>query len=111
MRRKRSDPLPAFPIAVILKALTDVDVATGFGWVRTRCPFCEDKSGSASVNHEVNAFNCHQCGRKGDSLKLLQTERGLSFTEALAEAKALTGVDSVGPRKTRTRRASDLLKR
>lgn len=74
-----------------------------------RCFAHEDRTASAAVNHEFNAYRCHSCELHGDSLKLLQSELGLTFVEALNKAKELTGIDG-GQRKSRTRRASDLLK-
>lgn len=72
------------------------------------CPFHEDRTKSASVNHEVNGFACHSCSRRGDGLKLLQTELGLSFKEACEKAEQLGGV--VAEKARPKRRASDLLK-
>ena len=56
-----------------------------------------------------NGFRCFSCERQGDSLKLYQTERGLSFKEALDSLQNLTGISNTKPIKKR--RASDLLKR
>jgi DNA primase len=108
-RKERHSELPAFPISDILVELGAESVPTGFGWVRMHCPFHEDRTSSAAVNHDKQGFVCHSCGRRGDGLKLLQSELGLSFIEALNRAKELTGVGT-GQRKSKTRRASDLLK-
>ena len=108
-RKRKHDELPALPIEPILLELGADHVPTGFGWIRMRCPFHDDTSASAAVDHERNAFRCHGCDVRGDSLKLLQTQLGLSFIEALDRAKELTGVQP-GQRKSKTRRASDLLK-
>lgn len=107
--KRKHDELPAFPIDRILLELGAESVPTGFGWVRFKCPFHEDSTASAAVNHELNAFVCHGCDVRGDSLKLLQSELNLTFVEALNRAKELTGIET-GQRKSRTRRASDLLK-
>lgn len=115
MSRRRTRPeleIPHPPIAAVLRELTGVEnVPTGFGWVRMHCPFHEDRTPSASVNHdeEAGGFRCHSCGRHGDPLKLLQQELGLDFKEACDRARALGGGSSEGTRKKRTRRASDLL--
>lgn len=111
MRSKPSREIPRPPIADVLKELGVTDVPFGLGWVRMTCPFCDDSNGSASVNHDVQGFRCHQCGRSGDGLKLLQTEGGFTFAEACKRARALstdTVTESGKPR--RKRRASDLLK-
>jgi DNA primase len=105
----RHEELPDFPIADVLVELGMDVVPTGFGWIRCRCFGHEDRTASAAVNHELQAFVCHSCGRRGDALKLLQSELGLTFIEALNRAKELTGV-STERRKGKTRRASDLLK-
>jgi hypothetical protein len=112
-RRKRGgyEPLPVIPVESVLTELGAESVPTGFGWVRMACPLHEDRTPSAAVNHDINAFTCHSCGVHGDSLKLLQNEFGLSFREALDKGRLLAGIQpgsSVKPRKTR--RPSDLLK-
>lgn len=112
-RRSHRDPLPKPEIADVLQELGATHVPTGYGWVRMRCPFHEDRTPSASVNHdpETGGFRCHSCQRHGDGLKLLQDELGLSFTEALERASNLS--PSPGNRRskpTRRRRASDILK-
>jgi len=110
-RRKVHEPLPDIPIALVLEALVPgCDVPTGFGWVRLHCPFHQDRTPSAGVNHDVNGFRCFSCERQGDSLKLYQTERGLSFKEALDSLGNLTGIRT-DKTVTRKRRSSDLLKR
>lgn len=108
-QRRRELPKPA--IADVLKELGAEDVPTGYGWLRLVCPFCEDRNGSASVNHDLDGFICHQCGRRGDALKLLQTELGLSFTAALDRASGVSGESgNRHSRRAKTRRPSDLLK-
>ena len=108
--------IPRPPIAAVLAELTGcnpADIPTGFGWTRMRCIFHEDRTPSASVNHdpETGGFRCHSCGRHGDGLKLLQQELGLSFSEACDRARLLAGEEVRGQKtkKKRTRRASDLL--
>jgi DNA primase len=107
--KAKHDELPDFPITDILVELGAESVPTGFGWVRMLCPFHDERTPSAAVNHDLGAFVCHGCGAKGDGLKLLQEQLGLTFIEALNRAKELTGV-STERRKGKTRRASDLLK-
>ena len=109
-RRKRTlEPLPVIPIDAVLQELGADMVPTGSGWTRMSCPFHEDRTASAAVNHELNAFVCHSCGRKGDSLKLLQAELGVSFTEALNRGRALLGMEPSAAKPVRKRRASELL--
>lgn len=113
MRRRTELEIPRPPIAAVLAELTDIDeddVPTGYGWVRMHCPFHEDRTASAAVNHDEDegGFRCHSCERKGDGLKLLQTELKLDFKEACDRARALGGGSSKSKPK-RKRRASDLL--
>jgi len=111
--RRRQAPLPKPSIQSVLVILgaDEHDIPTGYGWLRMRCFGHEDRTPSARVNHELDAYKCFSCLRSGDALKLLQTELGLSFTEALKRASDLSP-DS-GKRQSRrssTRRPSDLLK-
>ena len=109
--REPYGPIPDFPIATVLEALVPgCDVPTGFGWVRFHCPFHEDRTASAGVNHDKNGFRCFSCERQGDSLKLYQAERGLSFKEALGALENLTGIRT-DKQPVKKRRSSDLLKR
>lgn len=102
--------LPRPPIADVLRDLGAPDVPTGFGWVRMHCPFHEDRTKSASVNHEIGGFACHSCSRRGDGLKLLQTELGLDFREACERASVLDPEYGNRQSKRPKRRPSDLLK-
>jgi hypothetical protein len=109
---RHREPLPDFDISTVLEALVPgCDIPTGFGWVRLHCPFHEDRTASAGVNHDKNGFRCFSCQRQGDSLKLYQQERGLSFKEALEALGNLTGIRTDKPTVVRKRRSSDLLKR
>lgn len=90
----------------ILTDLTAADVPTGTGWVRMRCPFHQDRTASASVNHDIGRFKCFSCDTTGDGLDLIQQRLGLSFTEAVERAKQLNSTQSDRPR----RRVSDLLR-
>lgn len=112
MKRSRGSDreLPRPAIADVLRELGATDVPTGYGWVRMHCYAHEDRTKSASVNHEKDAYTCHSCGRKGDALKMLQTELHLTFTETLERARMLTG-DTPGTPRPRTRRRSELLRR
>jgi DNA primase len=75
-----------------------------------KCPFHDDRTASASVNHELEGFACLACGVKGDALKLLQEQGRLSFREALERAQLLTGQEagSFSPKPAPKRRASDI---
>lgn len=111
MQRHPRDPIPDFPIAAILAELGAEDIPTGFGWVRCRCPFHDDRTASAGVNHDKGRFRCHSCDVGGDGLELLMTQLGLTFKDALQRASELTGIEAGRQmtRKAKTRRASDLL--
>ena len=105
---RKYEQLPEIPIAEVIKELTGEEVRLGSGWLSVRCPFHSDRTASARVNHDKNAFTCNACGTEGDSLALLMRQRGLSFRQALELGKQLAGIESDRPRK-RTRRVSDLL--
>lgn len=108
-RLRRELPRPA--IADVLRELTGVEhIPTGYGWVRISCPFHEDRTPSAAVNHEIDGFICHSCQRSGDALKLLRNELRVTFHEATERASALTTGLAKGNTK-RNRRPSDLLVR
>lgn len=110
-RQSTNQEIPKPPIEDVLRELGADDVPLGYGWRRMICPFCDDRNGSASVNHEVGGFRCHQCGRSGDGIKLLQTEAGLSFADACKRAREMNGEPGNRQAKPkRKRRASDLLK-
>lgn len=116
-RRAKRDPLPRFPVAPVIVELTGcdpADIPTGFGWVRMACPFHDDRSPSAAVNHDLQGFECKGCGVKGDAIKLLQTQANLPFREALAKAQYLSGDEVTGTSQSsqpaRKRRPSDLFR-
>jgi hypothetical protein len=114
-RRVRRDlpPIPRPPIAAVLVELgmSPASIPTGYGWVKLSCFAHEDRTPSAAVNHELDGFTCHSCGRSGDALKLLQSELGLTFREACDRASNLDpdSGNRQARSKKRTRRASDLL--
>lgn len=111
-RAKAFAELPHPAIEAVLQEIlgSEVDVPTGFGWVRMHCPFHEDRTASASVNHDPDegGFKCYSCHRKGDAIKMLQVELGLDFKEAVGRAKRLAG-GSTTNKTVRKRRPSDLL--
>ncbi len=117
-RRPRNDrelPKPAIADVLAEMGADPGDIPTGFGWVRMRCPFHEDRTASAAVNHdpETGGFVCHAndtCPR-GDAIKLLQLGLGLTFRDAVKRASDLSTESGKGhSRKAPKRRASDLLK-
>lgn len=85
-------------------------VPTGYGWVRMHCPFHNDRTPSAAVNHEFQSFHCFSCGREGDGVKLIQRELGLDLKDAIERAKALDS-GTAKSKSAKKRRASDLLGR
>src|SRR5690348_2751687 len=107
-RSKRKLQKP--PIADVIREITGAESPTGLGWVKMHCPFHEDRTPSAGVNHELERFHCFSCGRDGDGIDLLQNELRLSFTEATERAEALTGKQPTRRATGRKRRPSDLLK-
>ena len=75
----------AYDIEDLLYAYGWTGRLTGWGeWKRTRCPFHDDRSPSASVNLDVNAFKCWGCGITGDTITLLMELEGLDKDAAIA---------------------------
>lgn len=56
------------------------------GGTKVKCAFHGDRIESAIVNEYHQSVVCFTCGRKGDSIKIIQDEESLSFKEALAFA-------------------------
>lgn len=48
-----------------------------------RCPFHGEKTGSFSVNRNMQIFKCFGCGESGDVVKFVQMYESVSFMEAL----------------------------
>lgn len=77
------------------------------GWRSMRCPFHDDRTASASVNLELNAFACHACDARGDAVKLIETQENLGFVDAIEFARSVLGqsVEEVSrPAKKRQRK-------
>lgn len=66
------------------------------GWFKVRCAFHGETNPSASYSTELNGFNCHACGVSGDAIKIVQSQEGCEFPEALRKACELAGVDPSG---------------
>ncbi len=49
---------------------------------RCLCPYHDDKHPSMHLSKKKGIFKCFVCGAKGDSLKLVQDQKNLSFLEA-----------------------------
>ena len=61
-------------------------------WQAVACPVHGDTHKSASLNILEDAFNCHGCGFRGDSLRVIQTqETELTFEEVLKKFESITG--------------------
>jgi DNA primase len=108
MRYERE--VPELPVAPILKELTGEDVLEvekGFGWRKISCPFHLDRTPSASIS--FLGFHCFSCEREGDAYKLLMTETGCDFNEALRRAREIAGVESSSRPGRRKRRSSTIL--
>lgn len=64
------------------------------------CPFCADKSGSASLTDELH-FKCHQCSYKGDIFEWVGRLSGISQWDACKAIAERVGVEL----KARSRKA------
>jgi DNA primase len=61
------------------------------GWCAIKCCFHDDRSASASVNLDKDGFRCHACGVSGDALKIIMTQEGIGYIDALAFAETVLG--------------------
>lgn len=52
-------------------------------WQSVKCPYHQDERASASVNLELQRFNCHTCGVHGDAVDLVAEREGLPTREAI----------------------------
>ncbi|MCG8926675.1 CHC2 zinc finger domain-containing protein [Lentzea sp. CC55] len=53
------------------------------------CPLHEDRTPSCSVDLDKGLWNCHSCGRAGDSFNLIQLKEDLDFGGARTFAASL----------------------
>jgi hypothetical protein len=67
-------------------------------WSQCLCPFCGDKSGSASMTRE-GFLRCHQCGRKQDVFDWYAELQGLTPHQACKSIGAGLGVAQVARKK------------
>jgi DNA primase len=79
------------PIAKLLSHYGATRVPSGRGWRSMKCPFHSDRHASATVNNEVNAFNCFTCDIKGDIFKVVMIQEGVDFLEAKSRIQSITG--------------------
>lgn len=79
---------PNFPIRPVLEYYGVEVNARG----KALCIWHPDSSPSLSVTEY--GFVCWACGKRGDAIKLIRDEEGLSFEDSLARAEAIcTGAD------------------
>jgi hypothetical protein len=81
-------------IVAVLRRYGGEDMPLSGGWKPILCPFHDDKTKSASVHPDWNAFHCFTCGVSGDSWKLLMEQEGITFIEALRLAETELGYES-----------------
>jgi len=53
------------------------------GGTKVKCAFHGDRVESAVVNQDTQSVTCFACGRKGDSIRVIQDEEGFDFKEAM----------------------------
>lgn len=73
--------------------------ATSGGWTEVRCPFHRDRNKSAGVHLGKNAFKCHACEAKGNSVTLTMQQLSVSEQDAVEWLEAQvdgTGYSSSG---------------
>nr|MDQ6936767.1 CHC2 zinc finger domain-containing protein [Actinomycetota bacterium] len=64
----------------------------GGGNLKGLCPFHEEKSPSFTVSPAKNLFHCFGCGAGGDVIRFLERAEHLSFTEAVEQLAARSGI-------------------
>jgi len=83
------------PISRLLSHYGAKQVPTGSGWRKINCPFHPDRHASATVNNDVNAFNCFACEVSGDLYKIIMIQEGINFREAKSRAEEITGTSDI----------------
>jgi len=81
-------------IEAVLRHYGAKRIPEGVGWKSMRCPFKkfhQDSRASAAVNHGTNRFRCHACGTAGDPIDIIERLEGLSFREAVEQAREVFG--------------------
>ncbi|WP_367135744.1 CHC2 zinc finger domain-containing protein [Saccharothrix sp. HUAS TT1] len=53
------------------------------------CPLHEDRTPSCSVDLDKHLWNCHSCGKAGDSYNLIEIKENVDFVGARAFAATL----------------------
>jgi DNA primase len=61
------------------------------GQVAGLCPLHTETEPSFWIHIHKNLFYCHGCGRGGDLIRLVELYHGMSFVQALAHLRQLTG--------------------
>lgn len=56
-------------------------------WSPVKCFAHDDRTASASVHLEKGGYICHACGVKGDAIKLIMTQEGLGYSDAIGFAE------------------------
>ena len=84
-------------IAAVLEHYgADLSRVHGGGWRSIKCPFHDDRTASASVSLDRNAFRCHGCDIKGSAITLIMEREGLGFVEAVGFAESVIGQSVTG---------------
>lgn len=80
------------PLAAVLEHYgADLHRTQETGWRPIKCPYHEDRTASASVNLSKGGFRCHGCGVAGDAIKLVMTQEGLGYADAVAFIEQVSG--------------------
>ncbi|MEU8327283.1 CHC2 zinc finger domain-containing protein [Micromonospora sp. NPDC048839] len=54
-----------------------------------KCPLHEDRTPSCSVNTDKDLWNCHSCGKGGDSYALIMEKEQINYVGARTLASSL----------------------
>ena len=82
-----------FDIRTILEHYGAENLPNRGGWAKIRCPIHDDGSPSASFSEDKGTFRCFVCDFSGDGIDLIRHQEGMTWHEAVARAKEITGED------------------
>lgn len=58
-----------------------------------RCPFHEDRTASARINLDGQAFRCFACDINGDAFTVIMWREGVDFVGSIEYVKGIVGIE------------------
>lgn len=87
---KRLSPVVSHRADSLKRAVPLADIARRYTALRPagaklvgRCPFCENRSPSFSVDPRTNKYDCSACGAQGDVVTFVMQQQSMTFGQAL----------------------------